>query len=326
MTDFEPKFPDAEAPTEPESVTCPTCHKPTVRLDFYYGCCDVCAANASLGLPEVEPFDDTAVAYEPELPSPAAFATAGVLPFVIGTVEPTLPTAEAILKAAERDSQAYDPSEWGTGRERPFSLGVNAAGEVVPVAPNPGRGWLDWSVDSGSTQRRPRLRIKGLVEPMKPSDLPPAPDETGWRERHRKLRTAMAEDDNRTIAKLMEPVLDELHTKEAPKPAVPPLDWSELEPAMVAELREWGKAHGVKPGSLGLMILVDESAAVRLVMADEVFEMRFDRRSVRAAWRDAEGRPRSAAAILVQRGSEELAASKARSVICVPDFTGGGLS
>lgn len=210
-------------------------------------------------------------------------------------------------------------SEFATAPVVPAPL---AAPDDAPKRPrNDSRGWHDWSVDGPSSLGRPKLRVKGLVEPASPKDLPPMPDHDGWRERNRKLRRAMAEDDNATISKLMEPTLDALHTKDPPKPPVPPIDWDELTPALYAELREWGKSHRVPSGSIALLPLIDGSIAIRLVTAEDPFEIRFDAPAVRSAWRESEGLPRRAAAALVQRGTEELAAAKAREVICVPDFT-----
>lgn len=187
------------------------------------------------------------------------------------------------------------------------------SGAVVPGPRVPTRPWYDYGKDTG-----PRLRVKGWADPPKPE---PMPDHDGWRERHARIARAKLEGDTTVLSKAYEPYLDELHTTSTPQPTVSPLDWDELEPALVAELREWGRAHDVPSGSIGLQRFFDASCAVRLVMRDGTFEMRCDRRSVKAAWRDAGGAARRAAAILVRRGTDELAQARVRETITIPDPT-----
>jgi hypothetical protein len=236
--------------------------------------------------------------------------------------EPSLPPLDAFSTReapAEPAPPSKRPTEAAPGPEACLHLtstnGVCDSCGLPRV--NVSRDWLDHGIDGSSSLGTPRLRVKGWA----PEDKPPvAEDHDGWRERHRKIQQAKADHDQHALGKLYAPMLDSLHSGEQ-KPAVAPLDWDELEPAMVAELREWGKAHGaVKPGDIALMRLFDASCAIRVRLGpDGLFEMNIDATRVRSTWKEAEGRPRRAAAMLVIQATEELAQARRRELICVPD-------
>lgn len=205
-----------------------------------------------------------------------------------------------------------------TGERRPFELPIPSPdAPIIPAGPK-SRGWLDFGLDTG-----PRLRVKGLRD--LPGPPPPDPETEGdpgdWRERHRKYKQARADGDDRALSKLMPQVLDELHSGEQ-KPRVPPFDWALLEPAFVAELREWGRANRFPKRLIGFQRFFDGSCAVRVPIPgvpNESHEIRIDKRSAVVAWTEAKGDPRRAAGILGERMAGEFATAKIREVISVPD-------
>lgn len=186
------------------------------------------------------------------------------------------------------------------------SLHVNEAGEVVQGPFVPARDWLDYGKDTG-----PRLRIASMDALPDTQHAPPdpnGPDPGDIREAHQAYKRAQAEDDDHAIAKLFPDVLDELHSKNPGERAIPELNWSELEPAMAAEWREWGQAHAVR----GRMVLFrktpDVCACEAIVPLDtgDPYLIKSEERAVRQAWKRALGDPRRAASLLVRGATEEL--------------------
>lgn len=195
------------------------------------------------------------------------------------------------------------------------SEGSAADPDIQPSAPAPrvfSRPWHDYGLDTG-----PRLRVKGLVD--RPGPPPADPETRGeWLETHERYKRARAEGDDHTIGQIMAPVLDALHS-ETPPTALPPIDWAELEPALLAELREWGRAHGVRPRQLAFQKFFGDNAVVRVVLHGSLYEARIEPRAAQVAWRQNLANPRKTAARLVERISAELATACARETLFVPD-------
>lgn len=194
------------------------------------------------------------------------------------------------------------------------SFRVDAAGVVVPIAQQPARGWYDYGLDTG-----PRLRVKAIdvepdrqVAPPQPGD----PDPGDVREVHEAYLKATREDDDQAIAKLFPDVLDELHSKSPGAPPIPELDWSSLEPALLAEWKEWGQSHAVRGRSIAVRHRPDNGcdALVPLDTGDP-YLITSDTRAVRLAWRAARGAPRQAAALIVLGATRELHRVRAGEMI-----------
>lgn len=179
------------------------------------------------------------------------------------------------------------------------------------------RPWLDYGKDTG-----PRLRVIGLAD--RPGPPPPNPEELGeWAETHERYKKARAEGDDHAIAQIMEPVLDALHT-ETPAPPVPELDWTEMEPALIAELSEWGRAVGVRRRNLALKRFFGDNICVRVVFGkfeqdSAIYEARVDGLRCRQEWKKAKGNARAAASSLTHGIAREFMTARARDCVTVPD-------
>jgi hypothetical protein len=194
------------------------------------------------------------------------------------------------------------------------TLGVNAAGEVVPVETQPAREWYDFGKDTG-----PRLRVKGWADvqpekaPLRPDDADPAEVEAV----HREARRAIDEGDDAALVKLFPDVLDELHSKNPGAPSIAPYDWDALEPALHAEWREWGRSHAVKGGQLAFKAEADGGCSVMIPLSRGNYAITSDKRACVVAWRSALGEPRLAAALLVSAASKELHQSLAKETVAL---------
>ena len=310
MTDDEPTAPDHERPTDPSPP--PSFREPPGNFEV--------GPTLRFPLP----------GYDPDAPASALIVVAVDHEAGTVTIDSVDPEGETPPEVSDPSQVAPDGGETGALSFEPFrgidrepgvqpfatvtaptSYRVDAAGNVVPGPHVPTRPWHDYGKDTGA-----RLRVKGIVDATPKPE--PMEDHDGWRERHARLERAKAEGDEHTVGKMLPQYLDELHST-SPQVPVTPLDWDELEPAMAHELKEWGRAHGVRSGSIGVQKFFDASCAVRIVMRDGTFEMRMDRRSVKSAWREAGGNARRAAAALVMRGTEELALARRRELITIPD-------
>jgi hypothetical protein len=112
------------------------------------------------------------------------------------------------------------------------------------------RPWYDWGKDTG-----PRLRVKGLVDadalPVRaPEALPNAVDPREVDEIHRRSQQAFADEDDHTLGKIYEDVLDALHSANLPSVDEDPIEKirldlraKELEQALGAELAELGRCR-----------------------------------------------------------------------------------
>jgi hypothetical protein len=192
---------------------------------------------------------------------------------------------------------------------------VDAEGNLVHSSPVPARDWCDWGKDTG-----PRLRVKGWGE-IVPEKAPPRPDDPDpgdVAEAHRECRRAIDEGDDAALMKLFPDVLDELHSVAPGAPPIPPLDWTELEPALLAEWREWGRSHAVRGRSIALRHTAANSVETLVPLDNELpYLITSDERSVRVAWRKAKGEARKAAALIVAGATEELHRARAREVVAV---------
>lgn len=221
--------------------------------------------------------------------------------------EPAPPPTEPDHPIPEPPELPGDPHPVFPAKAGPGGVLVPATREEAATRP-----WHDWGKDTG-----PRLRVKGwgAIEPETAPPLPGDPDPGDVREAHLECRRAIDEGDDAALVKLFPDVLDELHSAAPGAPPIPPLDWSELEPALIAEWREWGAAHAVKGRSIAFKH-TEDGAAHALIQLDDGLPYRItsDPRSVRTAWRGAKGHPRRAAATIVAGATAELHRARSSEV------------
>lgn len=263
--------------------------------------------------------DETQIPTEPDhdRPTDPAPAPSSLPP----ALEPSVPpVVHPPLSDSFEDPLPTTPPAAG-----PVKVGPNGALVPATKAEAASRDWLDWSIDGPSSNGRPRLRVKGLVDAYTP---PPAPDPddgagpNGWRERHRRLKTAMAEHDQTTIGKIMEQPLDLLHSQ-APA-EVSPVDFDALEACIKLELAEWGRATFPKRQvPVGFERRWDGVFAIRVVFSpiEQPLEARLTPRDLTRYWKSANGSARLAAERMVRATTAALheARSGERDVLTVPD-------